>query len=190
MEQFLDIIEANINLKRKKSLNDIGSNLGQFWKGLQKRHLNIEYRGYDIEPLYISAAKKIFLELRKCLYLKDITKQRPFKADILVISATLEHFEHLTPGLNNILESTKELLILRTFLGNNSEKAIVKHDGASAYYPINQYSFREVLGLFEKYKFEATIVKDRYTDSLPQYLRKGIVRTQYIIIGKKKDYSK
>ena len=59
--QFLDIVRENISLKRRQKLNDIGCNVGQFWKGLKRREFNIEFRGYDIEPQYIAIAKSILL---------------------------------------------------------------------------------------------------------------------------------
>ena len=37
VKQFLDIIYDNFHSKSKLRLNDIGCNLGQFWKGLKKR---------------------------------------------------------------------------------------------------------------------------------------------------------
>lgn len=37
VEQFLDIIFDKVDHARQLRLNDIGCNLGQFWKGLKKR---------------------------------------------------------------------------------------------------------------------------------------------------------
>ena len=37
VEQFLDIIFDSFNSGEQLRLNDIGCNLGQFWKGLKKR---------------------------------------------------------------------------------------------------------------------------------------------------------
>ena len=34
VEQFLDIIHENVKLDGTKTLNDIGCNVGYFWKGL------------------------------------------------------------------------------------------------------------------------------------------------------------
>jgi len=69
-------------------------------------------------------------------------------------------------------------------MGDRSEKAIFVKD-QSGYYYINQYSFREILELFDKHGYKTTVVRDRYTDSMPKYIGKGIVRTQYIIVGEK-----
>lgn len=192
VEQFLDIIEDTTcydkrkYLDKRKSLNDIGCNLGQFWKGLKKRHLNIDYNGYDIEPIYIRETSKIFPEIHNRLYLLDITRERPKVADVSVMSAILEHLDSLSPGLDNILQTTEELFILRTFLGDTNDKSIFMKEGAKKYYYINQYSFLDILELFDKYGFDTSVVIDKYTESMPKYLGQGIVRTQYIIIGKNK----
>jgi len=185
VEQFLDLITENLILKSRKTLNDIGCCVGQFWKGLKKRNLNIAYNGYDIENKYLKIAKSIFPELYNCLFQIDITKSKPHKADISIVSATIEHFKFLSPGLDNILGRTKEMVLLRTFLGENSDKSIFMKSNAQTYYYINQYSFREIFELFEKHGFASSVVRDRYTDSMPRYLGEGIIRNQYIVIGKK-----
>lgn len=187
VEQFLDIIEQNIDYDKKKSLNDIGCNLGQFWKGLKRRQLNIDYNGYDIEPIYLREIKKIFPDISNFLYSLDISKEKPNNSDISVMSATLEHLERISPGLDNVLQTTRELFILRTFLGDVSDRSISMIDGAKRYHYINQYSFLEVLELFDRYDFHTSIIRDKYTDSMPKYLGLGIIRTQYVIIGKRKN---
>lgn len=195
VEQFLDIIEDIVcsnkmrPSNKKKSINDIGCNLGQFWKGLKRRCLDLDYSGYDIEPIYIREICKIFPEVRDRIYYLDITREKPKMADISVMSATLEHLAYLSPGLDNILQTTQELFILRTFLGDTNDKSIFMKDGAKKYYYINQYSFLDVLELFDRYNFDTSVVMDRYTGSMPKYLGQGIVRTQYIIIGKRKTIS-
>ena len=187
VEQFLDIIEANIDLKRQNTINDIGCNVGQFWKGLARRKLKIKYRGFDIEPVYLKAAKSIFPEAKNCFYLVDIARKVPPRADISVVSATLEHLEFLFPGLDHILKSTTKLLLLRTFLAEYRDKTIFIKKNAKTYYYINAYSFSEIAEYLEKYGFKTEIVRDRYTDSLPKYLGQKIVRTQYVVIGRKNE---
>jgi len=187
VEQFLDIIEANIDSQNANTLNDIGCNVGQFWKGLKRRNLNIQYRGYDIEPIYIQTAKSIFPEINNFLYLINITKEKPKHTDISVTSAILEHLESLSPGLDNILETTDKLIILRTFMSESNEKFEFIKENEKILYCINQYSFIKVLSLFEKYGFKTNVIRDRYTDSLPKYLGQDILRTQYIIVGKKNE---
>lgn len=186
-EQFLDLVakECPDIISSHYSINDIGCNLGQFFKSLKKRNWSLDYRGYDIEKLYLDEAKKIFPELSVRLFELDITQQAPKEADISVVSATLEHLDFLSPGLDNILQSTRKLVVLRTFLGESGNKAIRMTPGAKTYYYVNQYSFCDVMSLFESHGFNAEIVRDRYTDSMPRYLNNGLVRTQYVVIGRK-----
>ncbi|MBI2065425.1 MAG: hypothetical protein HYT62_05265, partial [Candidatus Yanofskybacteria bacterium] len=92
VEQFIGLIEPHIT--PNSSLNDIGCNVGQFYKGLVEKKIKIDYRGFDIEPIYLTEAKKIFPSAINKFQLLDITKETPSKADFSVISATLEHLEN------------------------------------------------------------------------------------------------
>lgn len=185
VEQFLDIICDNFYSKSKLRLNDIGCNLGQFWKGLKKRGGNTQYFGYDSEEVYLEEAKKIFPEISKKLFKLDITQEKPPDCDITICSATLEHLEYLQPALDNMLQSTKELFLLRTFLGEIPFKSIRMKEGAKTYYDIHQFSFSEIFLSFEKNGFSSKVIRDRYTDSMPNYLDNGIIRTFFIVVGTK-----
>jgi hypothetical protein len=187
VDQFLDIIYDYTCYGENIRLNDIGCNVGQFYKGLKNRFPHINYHGYDIENIYLHNARNFFPELTNSIFQLDITKEKPRECNISVISATLEHLEYKSPGLENILETTKDLCILRTFLGETSKKAIFKKEKAKMHYFINQFSFLEILDAFDKFKFQTEIIRDKNTDSLPKYIGQGIVRTQYIIVGKKEN---
>jgi len=188
IEQFLDIIFDSVDSERQLLLNDIGCNLGQFWKGLKKKGWgdNIQYFGYDSEEVYLEEAKKIFPEISKKLFQFDITQGKPPDCDITVCSATAEHLEYLQPGLDNMLQSTKGLFLLRTFLGVEALKSISMKEGAKTYYNIHQYSFSEILLSFERNGFSSRVIRDRYTDSMPNYLDNGIIRTFFIVVGNRK----
>lgn len=186
VEQFLDIIQENINSQKSYVLNDIGCCVGQFWKGLKRRDFKINYQGYDIEPLYIKFAVKLFPEKKNSFHILDITKEKPPQVDITVISATLEHLDFYIPGILNVLETTKKLVVIRTFLGDIGDKSICLKKGARTGYWVNQFSFVEILSLFDHYGFETEVKRDRYTESLPRYLGDGIVRTQYVIVAKRR----
>ncbi|MEJ5227791.1 methyltransferase domain-containing protein [Thermodesulfovibrio sp.] len=184
VEQFLDIIGEAVDYKNPLRLNDIGCNLGQFWKGLKKRGwFSIEYFGYDCEEIYLEHAKKIFPEISQRLFKLDINREKLPECDITVCSATLEHLEYLQPALDNMLQSTKRLILLRTFLGETPLKSIRMKEGANTYYNIHQFSFNEIFLSFEKNGFSSKIIRDKYTDSMPQYIGNGIIRTFYIVIG-------
>ena len=186
VEQFLDIIFDSVDSKSQLRLNDIGCNLAQFWKGLKKRGgCNIQYFGYDSEEVYLEEAKKIFPEISKKLFILDIAQEKPPDCDIIICSATLEHLEYLQPGLDNMLQSTKQLLLLRTFLGEGALKSIRMKEGAKTYYNIHQFSFSEIFLSFERNGFSSKVIRDRYTDSMPNYLDNGIIRTFFIVVGNK-----
>jgi hypothetical protein len=186
VEQALDIIFDSINSEEvgKLRLNDIGCNLGQFWKGLRKRtDSNIQYSGYDAEEIYLDHAKKIFPEISDKLFRLDITKERPPDSDITICSATLEHLDYLQPGFDNMLQTTKQMILLRTFLGQSPLKQIRIKEGAKTYYNIHQFSFSEIFLSLENNGFSSKVVRDRHTDSMPIYLDDGIIRTLFIVIG-------
>jgi len=54
VNQFLDLlVEIYGDHLNGKSVNDVGCNLLQFYKGLKERKLDVTYRGYDIESIYL-----------------------------------------------------------------------------------------------------------------------------------------
>ncbi|MEW6055121.1 MAG: class I SAM-dependent methyltransferase [Bdellovibrionota bacterium] len=183
VEQFLDCIEARMDLTTAKTLNDVGCNLGQFWKGLKRRNLNLDYHGYDIDPIYLNEAVKIFPELEGKVSNLDLERQHPRKAQISVISATLEHLTQFQPALDRLLETTSELVLIRTFLGDKPLTALRQTEGAKHPYPVNQYSFLKVFEILEKHGFSGEVLRDRFTDSMPKYLGQGILRTQYVVVA-------
>jgi hypothetical protein len=181
VEQFLDILEE-FDLANKR-INDIGCNLLQFYKGMHKRKSPLQYYGYDVEKQYLDLAKDFFPKVKDRLQKVNIIKEKLQMADFSVVSAMLEHLPSLSPGLDNILRSTREVIVLRTFLG---EKAITQKafaDGASEKYWVNQYSFEEILNLFDQHGFESVVLRDRFTDSMPKLVLRDLVRTQFVIRG-------
>ncbi len=183
-EQVNDILQSEFKNK-SFSLNDIGCNCGQLLKSILRRKLKCQYRGYDIEEIYLKEARKLFQRHHNSFEALDIVAQKPTKADVSVSSATIEHLEYLRPGLDNILSTTNQIVIIRTFLGDNSLKAIRLKPKAKRYYYINQYSFCEFMDILNHYGFDPEIIRDRFTDSMPKYLTQGIVRTQYMVLGRK-----
>ena len=132
-------------------------------------------------------AKEVFPELSDKLKYLDITQDQPRDAQVTVVSATLEHVISLMPGLKHVLESTNELVILRAFLGDQTFSEEYQHQGAELPYPVNQYSFKDIFEAFDQYGFSAQVIRDQYTDSMPKHIGGGIVRTHYIVVGRKKD---
>jgi hypothetical protein len=187
VEQVLDLIEENLGVDFEGTVNDIGCNVGHFYKGLKRRDLRLEYRGYDVEQIYLDEAVKIFAELDGNLSLLDITAQAPPPADVAVMSATLEHLEHPRPALDHLLEGATRLVVLRTFLGEVPLRAVQQIAGAPNHYFAHQYSFQEVLDGFAEHDFWPVVVRDRHTDSMPIYMTNGIIRAHHLVVGTKRD---
>jgi len=184
VEQSIEILEPFF--KTSKDINDIGCNVGQFLKGLKEKKIKIEYTGYDLEPIYLKNARRLFPK-NNFRHL-NIGIEYPLQADISISSATIEHLDKLRPGLDNILKSTKKVVLIRTFLGEKSGKDMMTKKGSRSY-PINQYSFSEILPVFNKHGFTTTVIRDRHTDSMPKYIAnevnpiQSMIRTQYVILG-------
>ena len=186
VEQFLDIIEQNINTNTKLSINDIGCNLGQFYKGLKRRDFrkNIKYNGFDNSEKYLAEAKKTFPEIKKNFKYHDISEKTPPNCNISVASATFEHIPNYIDALNNTFKKTKDLFLLRTFLSENYDKQNVKiKDGNS--YPVQQFSYYDICSIAKENDFSTEMIRDKFTDSLPMPVgsRTGeniIIRTFYI----------
>ncbi|MEI8011096.1 MAG: methyltransferase domain-containing protein [Candidatus Omnitrophota bacterium] len=166
-------------------LNDIGCNVGQFYKGIREKGINIDYAGYDIEAVYLEKARLLFPDEAARFHYLDIVKSVPREADISVISATLEHVDDHIIALDNILKTSKKQVILRTFLGERDIRAIFKKELAESYYYINQFDFTGLLERFDRHGFRTEVLRDVYTDSMPKYLGQGVLRTQFVINGKK-----
>ena len=145
-EQILDLLEEHC--PGPKSLNDLGCNVGQFYKALLRRKLAIEYSGYDIEELYLETASSLFpqADFRQM----DLTAEKPEQADISVSSATIELISDPYPALDNLLASTSETAFIRTFLGQTHEVSPYLKEGAQRPYMIHQFSFKEVVFYFHQ----------------------------------------
>jgi len=186
VEQFLDIIGNHNKFSVRSSpkiLNDIGCNVGQFYKGLLRRKSFLSYRGFDIEEQYLDVFRKKYPEAH--IINLDITKKDLPESDISVTSAVLEHLTSREQPLKNILQSTRELCIIRTYLGEQDVFDMIYKSGAKESYPLIQHSFSHLCGFFERYGFKVSIERDKATDSLPKYIGNGIIRTQYVLVGTK-----
>lgn len=185
VNQFLDILGNTVG-----AINDIGCNVGQFYKALSGKN-KTNYVGYDIEPIYTEKAKELFPDGR--FVVLDINKELPRSADISISSATIEHCGH--SALDNILSTTKKLAIIRTFLGMKPKEDYNQKKGSEPYI-IKQFSFEEIFRTFARNDFKVRLETDHHTKSLPYYIQneehpdKGVIRTQYIIIGEKNNKNK
>ena len=178
----------NTKMKEKNFLiNDIGCNHFQLYKELKYNKMKLNYKGYDIDQNYIDIGLKYFPELQKKYELKNIELKKPRKCDVSICSAVLEHTNNSEAFLKNILLSTKKIFILRTFLGE-TEKTSIYNDKKFVKEPyyIKQFSFRYIIKIFNKFKFNTEFYLDNATNksqALDIYKKSKIVRSAFIIVG-------
>lgn len=163
------------------TLHDIGCNVGHFCRVLERIGERVHYRGYDISDTYLAIARSRY-PTQQFSFL-DIAAAAPEeRADISIVSATLEHVEDWQSALNNILSTTERCLLLRSFFGLKRASDLYKKVSASQPYLIRQFTFEEVAEKAYARGFATRFLRDRSTDSVPQYLGCGITRTQYVAV--------
>tara|TARA_B100000900_G_C20510608_1_gene687823 strand:+ start:234 stop:896 length:663 start_codon:yes stop_codon:yes gene_type:complete len=188
VSQIINILKRHLN-KKKISLNDCGCNLFQLYKGIKKKRLNtkISYRGYDHDKNYIKLGLKYFPELKKNFKIVDLEKRPPKKAEVSILSATMEHFINPDKGLKNILSATKRLIIIRSFFGERKIKKLFKNRNFvdNPYY-INQFSFSWIKKKLSNQNFKKiNIYKDKATKGKSRMIYPGIDRKFFIITAEK-----
>jgi hypothetical protein len=188
VSQFIGLIEQRAGLKKDFSIKDIGCQAFQFYKQIKEKGLQWRYFGYELEEAYLNIGLKVFPELIDSYCLGDFTTQaHPKITDVSITSATIEHVDNWVLFMERILQSTRDLAIIRTFLGEKTERTLVRALGATQDHPIWQFGFNDLLDIAASLDFSPHIVKDEFTGSIPLYkyyraMRLGIVRTQYVIV--------
>ena len=96
----------------------------------------------------------------------------------------LEHLPGHMPALKHLADGARKTFLLRTFLGDSEQihsipSPVSEYQTTHRKYN-NRYSFRAVLGYLESLGFRTRVLRDRYTDSAPQWVD-GAVRTFYIV---------
>lgn len=193
-KQICDLIEY-IYPQKKVEINDIGCNYFQLYKEIKLRKLNYNYYGYDIDEKFIKIGLSKFSELLKKFKVANVEKIIPRKTNITVLSGTLEHCEKPHLILKNIFESTKDLIILRTYCDVKSEVALMKEDpldGKLFKVPllINQFSYSDIVNIFIKNNFYPSFIPDKATNnskSWKLFKNKKTYRKMVIILGKRKN---
>jgi SAM-dependent methyltransferase len=162
-------------LTEERTLVEAGCCVGIAYKTFKRPHLH--YIGLDFMEEYVEAARDYFgddAEFR----VHDL--HQPFiRGDFVVCSACLEHVTEPYRVLQNLMDATREHLVIRTFLGEK-QHIYVGHVGLH----VNQYSFDSLLGMLAP-DFKTKVYRDRYTDSIPQY-EHGVIRTFYIISARRR----
>ncbi len=184
VNQFTQIINNFIGEnKGKYAINDIGCNVGHFTRNLELINSDLAYRGIDISKTYLEIAKHHFPKLD--FFIEDFAQKElnisQFESDISVISATLEHIDDYEQFLSNIFKTTRQMVLIRTFIGETSEMDYCLKEGATQNYLIRQFVLSDLVNknfnkdwLFEEIIDEATLSK-------PKVICNSITRSQQIL---------
>jgi hypothetical protein len=199
VDQFIDLITSNVELKGGAKLtplriNDFGCNVGHFLRGCRDLLGNFDYMGYDISETYLSIARASF-GLHKQLNFECLDfslsgsriEIRP--ADVSVISATLEHVQNYKQALDNVFLTTRKLVLLRTFIGNEQLLDYCLTKGAKSKYLIRQFTDQDLIGGATSLGWNVESAMDKATKGIQKYVCNGdtIPRTQSILIFRKKE---
>lgn len=165
-----------------KKINDIGCNYFQFYKGLKiKKKYN--YFGYDIEEKFIKLGLEKFPELSKKYQIGDVTKINLRKCDCSIASAIVDHIKQPYELIKKLCNSSKKVVIVRTYLGEKDE-IILKKNSKNPYY-FNQLSKHKIKKVFETSGFNPMIILDEATNfsSTFKIINKIYKRKMYIILA-------
>jgi 2-polyprenyl-3-methyl-5-hydroxy-6-metoxy-1,4-benzoquinol methylase len=184
VNQFTQIINDFVGENNGKYvINDIGCNVGHFARNVELINSDIAYRGIDISKTYLEIAKHHFPKLD--FFVEDFAQKElnisQFNCDISVVSATLEHIDDYEQFLNNIFKTTRQMVLIRTFIGETSEMDYCLKEGATQSYLIRQFVLSDLVNkefnkdwLFEEIIDEATLSK-------PKVICNSITRSQQIL---------
>lgn len=190
VQQISDIIAEILQQQGLKEikLKDIGCNVGHFYRGISDLGLSIKYSGYDISETYVNVARKFFDT--DAFDVADFSKtldKASYISDITVISATLEHIENWQTALKNIFDTTKDLIIIRTFIGDKSLKQFCHKPNSLEGYEIYQFSEQDITSHAKSDSWEMQFIEDRATSGQSKLVCEGIARTMKICVFKKLD---
>jgi ubiquinone/menaquinone biosynthesis C-methylase UbiE len=102
---------------------DVGCNVGHYLVGLRKKLPDSEYTGVDAYEYYVNQAKKHFANDKHARFeVRDIFKplfpNDPF--DIVYCCNVILHLPDFRKPVANLLESTKQVCLIRTLLGDKT----------------------------------------------------------------------
>lgn len=185
VSQFADIINSKMKSFNKSVLriNDIGCNVGHFYRNINQINSKVNYTGFDISKTYLDIAHNHFPEAN--FILEDVGSHKfdknKYNCDISVISATLEHIEDYEVFLENVFQSTNDLVLIRTFIGNESRKDYCLKPGANQSYLIRQFKLAELKGKSFNSSWNCEEIEDLATGGVQKQVCDGIERSQRIL---------
>jgi SAM-dependent methyltransferase len=185
VSQFTHIINSKIKSfdKTELKINDIGCNVGHFYRNITQINSKVEYTGFDISKTYLDIAHSHFPEAN--FILEDIGSRKfdksKYNCDVSIISATLEHIEDYEVFLENIFQSTNDLVLIRTFIGNESRKDYCLKPGANQSYLIRQFKLAELKDKSFNSSWNCAEIEDLATGGVQKQVCDGIDRSQRIL---------
>jgi 2-polyprenyl-3-methyl-5-hydroxy-6-metoxy-1,4-benzoquinol methylase len=189
VSQFSKIINEKVKSLDKLILkiNDIGCNVGHFYRNVNLIDSIVEYTGFDISQTYLDIAQDYFPEAN--FILEDVGSmefdRNKYNCDISIISATLEHIEDYEVFLENIFQSTNHLVLIRTFIGSQSLKDYCLKPGANQSYLIRQFQLSDLKDKSFNDSWICEEIEDLATGGLQKQVCEGIDRSQKILSFKK-----
>jgi 2-polyprenyl-3-methyl-5-hydroxy-6-metoxy-1,4-benzoquinol methylase len=184
VNQFTEIINSKFETSQKIRINDIGCNVGHFARNINELKSNVDYRGIDISDVYLNIAKQKFPELRfenQDFSSKELNREK-FKCDISIISATLEHIQNYKHFLKNIFSSTQKLVLIRTFIGDESRKEYCQKENALKPYLIRQFKKEQLVNQVFNKDWAVEFHEDKATESKWKNICAEIRRRQIVIV--------
>ena len=184
VNQFTEIINSKFETSQKIRINDIGCNVGHFARNINKLKSNVDYRGIDISDVYLNIARLKFPELRfenQDFSSKELNREK-FKCDISIISATLEHIQNYKHFLKNIFSSTQKLVLIRTFIGDESRKEYCQKENALKPYLIRQFKKEQLVNQVFNKEWAVEFHEDKATESKWKNICAEIRRRQIVIV--------
>ena len=185
VSQFTDIINSKMKSFNKSALkiNDIGCNVGHFYRNINQINSIVNYTGFDISKTYLDIAHNHFPEAN--FIIEDVGSSKfdknKYNCDISVISATLEHIENYEVFLENVFQSTNELVLIRTFIGNESRKDYCLKPGATQSYLIRQFQLTDLKDKSFNSSWNCDEIEDLATRGVQKQVCDGIDRSQRIL---------
>lgn len=182
--QAREILESDI--QPGFSLLDVGCATGY----ASKMFRELQYLGVDVEETYLDIARQYFAGIDQTEFLLHDFTRGPIRrsTEIVIVNAVLEHCPSLSPVLDNILASASRVVLVRTFLGDFQQINTVPSPkpafAATVRKFSNQYAFADLFKILEQHGFQGTVIRDRYTDSMPRYVDKAM-RTFYFVKAKR-----
>jgi trans-aconitate methyltransferase len=171
-------------------INDIGCNVGHFYRNINQINSKVNYTGFDISKTYLDIAHSHYPEAN--FILEDVSSSKfdksKYNCDVSIISATLEHIEDYEVFLENIFQSTNDLVLIRTFIGNESRKDYCLKPGANNSYLIRQFKIHDLINRPFNNRWSYSQIIDKATDGCEKEVCENIIRKQEVIFFANLDY--